>query len=258
MIVFNYDNSFEGLLCAVFDAYTLRLFPNILSGKEESRMLLAGRGHSVVTVQAHYERVERGLLKRLSPRGFRRLQYAWLSEEPGADMALFVYIRKVFDSHRSVEADYADPDVFAVDRLAQKTGKEAQHLLGFVRFQKTVDGKYAATISPRHNVLPLLPRHFASRFADQEWLIYDMKRGYGVLCDSQGFHEVFLDRERAAQLVKNNGRLPASELDDEELLVQEMWKTYFAAVAIKERRNPRLQARCMPRRFWEYLTEKQC
>lgn len=257
MIVFSYDNTFEGLLCAVYDAYTLRLFPGALADKGETSRLLASRSHAVLTERAHYERVERGLRKKLSPRAFRHLQYAWLSEEAGAGMALFTYIRKVFDHHRSVENDHADPDIFAVERLARKVGKEAQHLLGFVRFQKTADGKYAATISPKHNVLPLLLRHFASRFAEQTWLIYDMKREYGVLCDSREFREVFLGREQTLELLKNSGRLPASELDSEELLVQDMWKAYFSAVSIQERRNPRLQARCMPRRFWEYLTEKQ-
>ena len=40
-------------------------------------------------------------------------------------------------------------------------------------------------------------------------------------------------------------------------LFQDLWKSYFKAMTIKERLNPTLQRRCMPRRYWAYLTEKQ-
>ena len=257
MIAFTFDNTFEGLLCVVYDAYTRRIHPDVLVGADEIAPLTAEVTHEVITDLAHSERVYRGLQKKLSAQACRRLQYAWLSEEHEADMALFRYIRKVFDARRPVENDLADPDIFAVEKLAKKVVKEAQFLLGFVRFQKTADKRYAATISPRYNVLPLLLRHFALRFAQQVWLIYDIGRRYGVMHDAQGFHEAFIDKEKAAALSRNSGKLPLHELDSEEIFVQELWKTYFATVAIQERRNPKLQARCMPRRFWEYLTEKQ-
>ena len=257
MIAFTYDSTFEGLLCAVFDAYTQRIFPDALVGINEIPPLIASRVHAVSTEEAHFERVYQGLKKRLSPRGMQQLKYAWLSEEAGAGMAAFRYIRKVFDARAPVEGDLADPDIFAIIKLARKVAKDAHLLLGFVRFQKTADGKYAATISPKHNILPLLLRHFASRFAEQQWIIFDMGRQYGVMHDGLGFHDVYLDNGQIADLVKNIGRLPVGELAADELLVQDLWKTYFASVSIKERENPRQQRRCMPRRFWDFLTEKQ-
>lgn len=257
MIVFTYDKTFEGLLCAIFDAYTLRLFPDQLIESNEIAPMMATHIHTVAAERAHFERVYKGLEKKLSASGFRQLKYAWLSEESGHDTAIFKYIRKVFDTRRSIENALADQDVLLIDKLAKKVSREAHLLLGFVRFQKTAQGNYAATISPRHNVLPLLLRHFASRFAEQTWLIYDMGRRYGVMHDSDGFHDVQLDAKRAETLLRNKGRLPESELDSDELLVQELWKTYFNSVAIQERVNSRQQARCMPRRFWAYLTEKQ-
>ena len=46
-------------------------------------------------------------------------------------------------------------------------------------------------------------------------------------------------------------------MDSDERLFQQMWKTYFKAIAIKERMNPRKQRQDMPVRFWKYLVEKQ-
>ena len=46
----------------------------------------------------------------------------------------------------------------------------------FVRFQCTKDQLYYAIIQPDYNVLPLISKHFEKRYADQRWLIYDIRR----------------------------------------------------------------------------------
>lgn len=50
-------------------------------------------------------------------------------------------------------------------------------------------------------------------------------------------------------------KLPPSLLDPEELLFQKLWRTYFNAIAIPERTNPRKQRQDMPIRYWKYLPE---
>lgn len=49
MHVFFYDNSFEGLLSAVFDAYTLKIFPERLLAAGEIAPLPTVGTHDVVT-----------------------------------------------------------------------------------------------------------------------------------------------------------------------------------------------------------------
>ena len=46
-------------------------------------------------------------------------------------------------------------------------------------------------------------------------------------------------------------------MDKDERLFQQLWKTYFKAICIKERWNPRKHRQDMPVRYWKYLTEKQ-
>jgi len=36
---------------------------------------------------------------------------------------------------------------------------------------------------------------------------------------------------------------------------EELWKSYTKSVAIKERRNLRLQMSFMPKKYWKFLTE---
>lgn len=252
MHVFYYDKSFEGLLSAVFDAYTLKRFPVALLAEGDIPPLTAGAGHQVVSDPAKADRVFAGLRKKLSPEGRDMLLHCWLAEEPGGDMLLFRVMRKIFDTPRLIEKDFSDPDILAASQLARKVTCDAHLLLGFVRFQQTAEGIYFAAIEPRHNVLPLLLPHFADRFADQDWIIYDCKRHYGTAYDKGAFRDVTLDEQ-----VLSNGKLPVEALAEGEAMFQELWKGYFAATAISERYNPRLQSRCMPRRFWPHMTEKQ-
>ena len=67
MIVFFYDATFEGLLSAVFDAYTGGVFPDALLPQGDITPLTAVPPHTVITRDDKVERVFRGLEKKLSP-----------------------------------------------------------------------------------------------------------------------------------------------------------------------------------------------
>ena len=46
-------------------------------------------------------------------------------------------------------------------------------------------------------------------------------------------------------------------LSNREKEIQEIWKKYFKHIAIKERKNSKLQKSFMPVRYWKYLVEKE-
>lgn len=257
MNIYLYDGSFEGLLSAVFDAYTRKVFPDILHTEQSLPPLLAADLHTVRTSPEKSGRVHAGLVKKLSHNTLNGLMYAWLSEELGIDTALFRHMRKVFDSPTSMEGKLTDPDVAAVLHAARLTNRELHSMLGFARFQKTAQGVYFAGIAPRHNVLLLMLPHFSERFADQQWILYDTRRNYGIFFENGRFQEVFLDEVAADRDFSRTGRLPEELLAENELLFQKLWQAYFDSTAVRERDNPRLHTRCLPRRYWTHLTEKQ-
>jgi probable DNA metabolism protein len=250
MHVFRYDKTFEGLLSAVFDAYSRGIFPDVLLA--EGTPLLLPATHQVFTSRDKAVRVWKGLAGRLSPNALHSLAYAWLGEEQGGDVRLFRYMRKVFDRRGSPETDLTDRDILAVASLARKVNCEAHKLQGFARFQKTAQGIYFSAIGPRYNILPLLLPHFAERLPEQRWILYDAGRGYGLLRDSGGYREI----TPAAGCLSRN-RLREDLLADGEKLFQTLWKSYCRALTIQERLNPTLQSRCLPRRYWPHLTEMQ-
>ena len=143
MIVFYFDNTFEGLLTSVFEAYARRTFPDVLLAEGSPLPLFHEEVFTVATDEAKAARVWRGLQKKLSPFALRALAQCWLAEEPETPSLLFRYIRKAVDAPRSIETNFGDADVLAFSRMWKRVDWERLRLLQFVRFQKMADGRYA-------------------------------------------------------------------------------------------------------------------
>jgi probable DNA metabolism protein len=148
--------------------------------------------------------------------------------------------------------------VLAVTNIARKVMHEQLRMKQFIRFQKAKDGTYLAVVAPDHNVLPLVTDHFSDRFNDQRWLIYDAKRHYGFYYEGEGKpSRITFEDEASVPFRLDNGMLNEELLSQDDQLLQNLWRTYFKAICIRERLNPRKQLNDMPRRYWKYLTEKQ-
>ena len=261
MIAFHYDKTFEGLLCAVFDAFKLKKMPECLLSDDELVPLLVSQSHQVEYRNSKYERVYTALQKKLSPIALNQLLFTWLSQLPESDLIIFRYICKVFKANGSIETDFGDPDVLTVHDIAKKVNKEKHHIQQFVRFNtiqnpaSDIDEKiYFAVIEPIYNALPLTTRFFKDRYADQKWAIYDEKRQYGYFYNLEKIEQISLND--SDNLIVNN-KINQDYLTDDEKLFQTMWYRYCNALTIKERINPKLQRQNMPRRFWQHLPEMQ-
>ena len=252
VLIFFYDKTFDGLLTAIFDAYSRRTFPDRLLQVGEPAPLFADETYTVVTDPTRAERVRHGLMRKLPAEATTMILRAWLSEQPAVDELLFRYIRKTFDATESIALNFADLDVLEVRNLALKVSREAHKLKQFVRFSKTADGIYVAPIRPVYNALPLIVPHFTDRFADQPWMIYDIRRRYGYHYDLHTTREVTLSADTALR-----SRLDPDLLAADEQRFQDLWRAYFRSLTIRERLNPRKQRQDMPVRFWPHLTEMQ-
>jgi len=256
MLVYTFDNTFDGLLTAVFDSFFLKQPDVTLLTEGEQLPLFADEPHRVVTDGEKAGRVWKGLENYLSQDGLRIITLSWLSEEHALNQPLFNFICKVFRLKvKNLERNAADPDVLEVRNTCRRVLHEQLRMKQFIRFQKAKDGTYLAVVSPDHNVLPLITDHFQDRFNDQPWLIYDAKRHYGYYYDGQTVIHVTFEDESTVPFDLSNGKMNTDILSDNDLLFQNLWRTYFKAICIKERMNPKKQLSDMPRRYRKYMTE---
>ena len=246
----------DGLLTAVFDAFSLKEQPEQLLAKGDALPLFCDHTYSVTTDDEKARRVWTGLEKQLSHEAVRLISVSWLSELSELSTPLFQYVCKVF-RQGDISKNFADSDVLTVTNIARRVLHEQLRMKQFIRFQKAKDGTYLAVVSPDHNVLPIIIDHFQDRFNDQPWLIYDAKRHYGFYYDGQTAIRITFEDEASVPFNLSVGKLNEDVLSSDDQLLQKLWRTYFKAICIKERMNPRKQLQDMPRRYWKYMTEKQ-
>jgi probable DNA metabolism protein len=246
----------DGLLTAVFDAYSLKEQPEQLLKTGDALPLFCEHTYHVTTDDEKSRRVWTGLEKQLPLEAMKLISVSWLSELSELSTPLFQYICKVF-RQGDISKNFADSDVLAVTNIARRVLHEQLRMKQFIRFQKAKDGTYLAVVSPDHNVLPIIIDHFQDRFNDQPWLIYDARRHYGFYYDGQTAIRITFENEASVLFNLSNGKLNEEVLSSDDQLLQNLWRTYFKAICIKERMNPRKQLQDMPRRYWKYMTEKQ-
>jgi len=246
-----YDGTFEGLLTAVFEVYEHKLSSIKLERAEKHTKALFEQVMNVVTDEARASRVLKGLKIKLSPMGVQRLYAAHLAEMEGGENTLLGYIRYVFDAKENIEEDYGNKFVMRVSEIVRMVRREKHRMEAFVRFQKLKDETFYAVVEPDFNVLPLLIRHFKSRYADQRWIIYDLKRLYGIYYDLHDTQYITLDFATS----NKPGEIMTAFCEDEGIY-QHLWKNYFHSVNIPSRKNTKLHVRHIPKRYWRHLTEK--
>ncbi len=248
-----YDGSFDGFLTAVFDVFELRLNPVSIHKIGAEQESLFGNKKEVVTDATKADRVWKGIVKKSAATSITRLYYAFLSEKSGIENLLLRYTQYLFGSDRQIDSDFSNSNVLKVTQIAKSVGREKHRMEAFVRFRLTTDKLYFATIAPDFNVLPLISKHFKSRYADQRWVIYDLKRHYGIFYDLEKVDIIELDLPANFDATQTSPDFFA----EEELEFQTLWQDYFKSTNIESRKNLRLHIQHVPKRYWKYLSEKQ-
>lgn len=247
-----YDGTFEGLLTGIYDIYSLKInTPNIVKDIHYTANIF-DKKISVTTDKEKYTRVEKRIKELLGRRGLVSFWRAYLSEDPSIENTIYAILQKsIRHDNKNILSDFTNNDVVDLHKILKQIGREKHRMDAFVRFQQAEDGIYYATIEPDFNVLPLCISHFKNRFADQEWVIYDTKRNFGVYYD--------LNRTIPVELVTESNQLPMTSipLSEKENQYQRLWKSYFKSTNIESRKNTKLHLRHVPKRYWKYLTEKQ-
>ena len=273
--IYVYDGTFDGFLTVVFDIYASKciplqilrvhrwqpgLFDNVeVSSSTSVRVKTTDRAENaptqhVTTDNTKSERVWKGFVTRAKKQASRMFYLAFMSEIPDVEMTLYAYLEKLFaDNTCTYHKNLLDEHSYKIYQTARKVSFEIHRFQGFVRFQETTDGLLFAAIEPDHDIVALLAPFFARRYGNQQWVIYDSKRDKGVYYKKPEMHEITLSDKQFDSMTGEIAQTAKSENED---LYRSLWKAYYKAINIPERKNTRLMLRLLPRRYWKYLPEK--
>lgn len=251
-MIYVFDGSLEGLLTAVFEYFERK--PKTVALKIDKLFQPDAFTETlhIVNNRNKADRVWQGLQKKLDKQWRRRFYCAYLAELPEIYDALFHFACYIFANADGAEKNFGNSYVLAISKTATKVEREKHRMEAFIRFQHTADGMFYCGIDPDFNVLPLIVKHFKDRYADQQWIIYDLKRHYGLYYDLLSVEEVNIDINTTSLKQPNK-----QQLNEKEELYANLWKDYFKSTNIESRKNTKLHLQHVPKRYWKYLTEKQ-
>lgn len=253
-MLLQYDGSWTGLLTLIFEVYEYNWKQvKITKADMPAQATLFRQDKAiVVTIPSKAKRLWVGLAKLIHRTALRDLYCNFLSGLPGSEETILAAIRFYFENGKNAHLAYGNKDVLRIRQVAKIVDREKHRMKAFIRFIKLEDGLFFAIIEPDFNVIPLIIKHFKDRYIDQKWLIYDVKRSYGIFYNLATVEEV--------EFTKQEDTCPSVFLNlqhSEEHMYQTLWKRYFERVNIKERKNKKLHLKHVPKRYWKYLIEKQ-
>ncbi len=241
-LIYEYDGSFAGFLCCIFESYAHREVPSAIYGGEEIMPTLFD-SRRIPTDEGHADRVFRKLVKS-SHYTANLVQKGFLTCLPGKEMYLYRLVVKLLNEGPRFLHDCSDETLYPVVTAVRHLNSEAHLLKGFVRFSE-LGGVLGSEIEPKNQVLPLLRSHFCARYQSETFFIYDRT------------HREALFYASGKAAIRPLDAFQMAPPDETEARYRLLWKRFYDTIAIKERENPRCRMTNMPKRYWTTMTEFQ-
>ena len=249
--VFLCEDSLDGILTGVYDAWDSRLGHECvkLQLQIDGNLELFCEYRTVCTDLQKAEKVLRTVRKRMGRNAEEAVCYAAAcTDDRKADAIyrLIVLGLTMPDGKKAVHC-LQNTSVLLVEKLRCKSWREAEKMLGFLRFEELENGVLYACMKPLCAVLPLIAPHFAERFMQENWIIHDVGRRQAAVHRMGGGW--YLTDSYLLEKVNQKGRSGSEEE------FQDLWKIFCRYISIEERKNPGCQQNLLPLRFRPYMTE---
>lgn len=245
MKIYLYDDTFEGLLTSIYDAfYSNGSPPTSIYGKSQTNTpLLLGNIVEISTDINKFKKVKDAIINKINFLSLKKIYFAFLSNYEDKGIIIFNYLKVAFKLGSDVH-DFLNIDVVRlVDNITKKVLNECHRFEGFIRFNQIEEKLLYSSIEPDNDILELIGDHFKNRFPREYFIIHDISRQKALIYNTNFYEIIDMDMETYEKLKFHN-----DEYTD-------LWKTYFKATTIQERKNLKLQCRMMPRRYWKHILE---
>lgn len=250
MTVYLCEDSLEGILCGVYDAWMGK------KGHANVRLELEGEFEQELfteycTVSLERNKVSRvieSIRNQICEEAYENVYAATLSQDMDKADKIYRFLIYGFHFGKRIMKMLQIPEVFQLFQLCRNVYNENHLLTGFIRFTELKEnGLLFSRIAPKNAVIPLLAVHFSDRLPNEKWIIYDANRRQAAVHNPQTGWAIFYVDDREAEEME---RWQKGTQDYEQL-----WKIFHSAVAIRERENRDCQRNHLPLRFREYMTE---
>ncbi|ENZ35651.1 MULTISPECIES: TIGR03915 family putative DNA repair protein [Clostridium] len=244
MSILIYDDSFEGLLTSMYDAfYSKHQIDGIYGLSQYNAPLLLGEIKNIETDLNKFEKVRNSIINKIDLLCLQKIYMVYLSNVEDKGMVIFKYLKSAFKYKKNIHAFLHIDIVRQIDEIKKRVSFEAHKFKGFVRF-KSIDNNFLyCSIEPDNNILELIGDHFMKRFSNEYWIIHDISRNKAIIYDTNKYEIIELLQDDCKNLLDHKDEYSS------------LWKCYFKFTTIEERKNLRLQRQMMPKRYWKHIFE---
>ena len=247
------EDSIEGIFSAVYAAWELKY------GHENTVIQVTGFAGQNIELFANYihlapdtEKAAKVLntIRRIcSDDIYERLFRAACADASDKGDAIYRYIQVALRMGNRVKNHLTDPAVVRVMELSRAVGNAEHHYLGFLRFIEIPGNILLARYAPKPRLTELIMPHFADRFPEERFVIWDTNRNVaGVHVPGQNYIMLTLTESQVAML---------QSYTEDNMQAEQMWKAFVESISIKERENKKLQQNNIPLHFRTYMPEFQ-
>lgn len=242
-LAYIYDDSLEGLLSAIFQAYARHQNPGALLPSTGAQLALGQRAEEISADGRQALRVRNGIVSQLGAVTFNDVERVFLSDAADRGTAAYRFLRRGFEVGGKVRNDLAHPDVARFAQLSVSVAAECERVRQFTRFRQMEGGVFYARISPTACVIPLVMGGFAARMGPEPFLLYDDVHQLAGVWDG-----------RRWGLRRTTGVKPPAPTAAEAQMAR-LWRTFYQTIGVEQRACERLRRQLMPVRFWPHMTE---
>jgi DNA polymerase len=177
------------------------------------------------------------------PRGFvARAVLAACHRDPNRWALLYALLWRLTHGERQLLTDDTEPDVARLGAMVRQVRRDEHRMHAFVRFREVresdVHTRFIAWHRPDHFVVRLAAPFFVERFRTMRW---------SILTPDESAHW------DGTELTFGPGAVvPDAPTDDR---LEDLWRTYYAAMFNPARVNPGAMTRELPVRHWPTLPE---
>lgn len=236
-----YDGSFEGFLSLVYEVYYKKIKP-IKIYKTLPNEIIFEEIIEVQTDEKNSLKVLNAIKMKFPKEMAEKILNIFMCDTREFEMELLYYIILGFKDTRQL-FNINNSSVFYLNNLEKELFRNVHKMTGFIRFEELEDSTLYAKLECKFNVVYFIAKHFLKRFNNQNFIIHDINRklAFMKIGDDYSIQEVaFFDE-------------PNYSSNEDKF--QKLWKSFFKAVTIKERINPKLQQNLVPLIYRTYMSE---
>lgn len=247
------EDSPEGIFTAIYEAYALMENHDnihIQIGEEENLRLFAEYLEVAADAGKAYK-VAETVRKRLGEDAYRDICHALAAKnsEKGEAVYKTIVCGLRMKNGSQVMGNLANRYVHKVFELSRGVYNEVHHWQGFLRFKELENGVLFARFAPKADIVSYLAPHFADRLPLCNFIIYDEIRKNSAVHQASGDWFLAADMELEEEMIRKYSK--------QEKEYQELFTFFCHKIAIKERKNLKLQQKLLPLWFQEYMVEFQ-